>query len=106
MCAPKPWREVGVGFGWYGCTTVERWFAVPNYFDGIVNNVEEILEMHKIATQSCFGTEIFCEERRSKKQPSGKVHIKACIAELYSSVIVRTVTRNDLLISSFYLFIY
>ena len=70
-----------LGLGWYGCTTVERWFAGFN--GGIVSNVEEILEMHKIATQSCFGTRSFVK-KEDPKQPSGKVHIKACIAELYN----------------------
>ena len=32
-------------------------------------------------------------KKEDPKQPSGKAHIKACIAELYSSVIARTVTR-------------
>ena len=31
--------------------------------------------------------------KKDLKQPPGKVHIKECIAELYSSVIARTVTR-------------
>ena len=65
---------------------------MPNDFGGIVSNIEEILEMHKIVTQSCFGTRSSVK-KEDPKQPSGKVHIKACIAELYSSVIARTVTR-------------
>lgn len=27
-----------------------------HYFGGIVSNPDEVLERHKIATQSCFGT--------------------------------------------------
>ena len=75
---------------------------MPNYFGGIVSNVEEILEMHKIATQSCFGTR--SSVKKDPKQPSGKVHIKTHV--LLSSIIARTVTLTDLLISCFYLFIY
>ena len=40
-----------------------------NYFGGIVSNVEEILEMHKIATQSCFGTRSSVK-KEDPKQPS------------------------------------
>ena len=47
---------------------------MPNYFGGIVSNVEEILEMHKIATQSCFGTRSSVK-REDPKQPSWKVLI-------------------------------
>ena len=57
---------------------------MPNYFGGIVSNVEEILEMHKIATQSCFGMRSSVK-KEDPKQSSGKVHIKACIAKLYNS---------------------
>ena len=56
---------------------------MPNYFGGIVSNV---VEMHKIATQSCFWTRSSVK-KEDPKQPSGKVHIKACI------IIPRTVTR-------------
>ena len=48
---------------------------MPNYFGGgILSNVEEILEMHKIATQSCFGTRSSVK-KEDPKQQSWKVHI-------------------------------
>ena len=34
--------------------------------------------------QSCFGTRSSVK-KEDPKQPSGKVHIKACIAKLYNS---------------------
>lgn len=36
-----------------------------HYYGGVVNDGEEILEKHKIATQSCFGT------RTSTKKSTG-----------------------------------
>ena len=33
------------------------WAIVPSgYFAGVVDNVEEFLEKHKVETQACFGT--------------------------------------------------
>ena len=35
---------------------MERDIVPSGYFAGVVDNVEEILEKHKVETQACFGT--------------------------------------------------
>ena len=45
--------------------------TMPNYYAGIVDNVEEILEMHKVATQACFGTRSSVQKQSLKA--TGKV---------------------------------
>ena len=44
---------------------------MPNYYAGIVDNVEEILEMHKVATQTCFGSRSSVQKENLKA--TGKV---------------------------------
>ena len=49
----------------------------PNYFGGIVSNADEVLEKHKVATQSCFGTRSSVkkdiQEDLGQHQPTKKV---------------------------------
>ena len=47
----------------------------PHYFGGIVSNSEELLERHKVATQSCFGTRSSTKKKTSHNpgEPAKKV---------------------------------
>ncbi len=45
--------------------------TMPNYYAGIVDIVEEILEMHIVATQACFGTRSSVQKENLKA--TGKI---------------------------------
>ena len=64
---------------------------MSNYLGGIVSNVEKFWKCIRLPLSLALGQD-HLEERRSKAA-IWEGHIKACIAELYSSVIARTVTR-------------
>ena len=61
----------------------------PNFDAGIVENVEEILEMHNVAKQVCLGTRSSVKKTDSKE--TGKVHkdlfIGLKFAELFNIII-------------------